>query len=424
MSIARQLLLSLFLVVVVGGGWLLYQRPAFVFGEPETVGDATRPAGPAGPGGGPGGAPGGGPGSASGGRPAGFGQTLVVTAPVGTDDSATEIRAIGTAAAARSVTIYPQVTAIVTAVSFTPGASVERGQVLLELDSADQQVALDRASIALEAARETLDRSERLEKTGNVTASVLSDARKAVQQAEVDVRMAELDLGKRTIRAPFDGVIGLTDVTAGDLVTSQTAIATVADMSSVTVAFDVPERVVGKITVGEPISATAAALPGATFTGAISAIDNRIDPATRTMRVEATLPNEAASLKPGMTVTTDLDVAGETRPAVPSLAIQWDRNGSFVWKLDGDAVTRVGVQIVARRSGVVTVAGDVVPGDEVVVEGVLRLREGTTVVRTGDGSGAAPPAEKPETPAPEAVSGSDAGPAATPRAAARAREQG
>jgi len=414
MSITRQFLLSLLLVILVGGGWLLYQRPAFVFGESEQAGDATRPAGPA--------AAGGGPGGASGARPGGFGQVLVVTTAVGTDDSATEVRAIGTAAAARSVTIYPQVAGIVTAIAFSPGASVAQGTVLVELDSADQQVALDRANVALDAARETLDRSERLEKTGNITASVLSDARKAVRQAEIDVRMAELDLAKRTLRAPFDGVIGLTDITVGDLVTSQTAIATVADMSSVTVAFDVPERVVGKIAVGEPVDAMAAALPGATFTGAISAIDNRIDPATRTMRVEATLPNEAADLKPGMTVTTDLNVPGETRPAVPSLAIQWDRNGSFVWKMGGDTVHRVGVQIVARRSGTVTVAGDLRPGDEVVVEGVLRLREGISVVRSGE-SGAAPEAA-PEESAPEAVSGSDAAPLAAPREAARAREAG
>lgn len=419
MSIARQLLLSVFLIALVAGGWILIQRPAFILGAPEETADATRPAGPAA-------SVGGGPGAGAGGRPGGPGQTLVVTAPVGTDDSATEVRAIGTATAARSVTLYPQVSGIVMALSFSPGAEVSAGQVLVELDDADQQVALDRANIALDAARETLDRSERLEKTGNVTASVLSDARKAMQQAEVDVRMAELDLAKRTIRAPFDGVIGLTDVTVGDFVTSQSAIATVADMSSVIVAFDVPERVVGSIAPGAEVTATAASIPGVTFTGTISAIDNRIDTATRMMRVEATLPNEAADLKPGMTVTTDLDVAGETRPAVPSLAIQWDRAGSFVWRLDGDKVVRTPVQIVARRSGTVTVAGALQPGDEVVVEGVLRLREGMTVTRAaGSAAPAATPAgASPEGETPEAVSGSDAAPVSVPRAAARAREAG
>ena len=260
MSIAKQVLLSLLLVALVGGGWLLYQRPDLVFGAGEQPADASAAAGPGRSPGGPGG------------RPGGFGQALVVTAPVESDDDGTEVRAIGTATAARSVTLYPQVAGIVTAVDFTPGAPVTAGRVLLELDSADQQVALDRATIALDAARETLDRAERLEKSGNVTASTLSDARKAVRQAEVDVRMAELDLAKRTIHAPFDGVIGLTDIAVGDLINSQTAIATVADMSSVTVAFDVPERVAGAVTVGEPVNATAAAIPGVTIAGRISAV--------------------------------------------------------------------------------------------------------------------------------------------------------
>jgi RND family efflux transporter MFP subunit len=417
MSIARQILLSLFLVVVVGGGWILYQRPAFVFGAVEESGESSRPAGSAA--GGPGG-PGGGQGNP---RPGGFGQTLVVTAPVGTDDSGTEVRSIGTAAAARSVTLFPQVSGIVASVDFTPGTEVTGGQVLLRLDSEDQQVALDRATIALDAARESLDRAERLEKTGNVTASALSDTRLAVQQAEIDVRMAELDLAKRTIRAPFDGVIGLTDVSVGDLISSQSAIATVADMSSVTVAFDIPERIVGQIAVGEDVTATAAALPGVTISGRVSAIDNRIDTATRTMRVEATLPNDSAALKPGMAITTDLSVEGETRPSVPSLAIQWDRDGSFVWKLDGETVHRTPVQIVSRRSGTVTIAGDIEPGDEVVVEGVLRLREGMTVVKVGDT--AAPevaPGAEPQGEEPGAVSGP--GPASAPRAAAKMREAG
>ncbi len=142
------------------------------------------------------------------------------------------------------------------------------------------------------------------------------------------------------------------------------------------------------------------------------------------MRVEATLPNDTADLKPGMAITTDLSVAGETRPSVPSLAIQWDRDGSFVWKLDGDKVNRVAVQIVSRRSGTVTVAGELAPGDEVVVEGVLRLRDGQTVVKA-DQNGApdsAEPAAEPVAAEPGPVSGS--GPAAVPRAAAKMREAG
>jgi RND family efflux transporter MFP subunit len=187
----------------------------------------------------------------------------------------------------------------------------------------------------------------------------------------------------------------------------------------------VPERVVGQIAVGQEVSATAAALPGVAIAGRISAIDNRIDPATRTMRVEATLPNDTADLKPGMAITTDLSVAGEVRPSVPSLAIQWDREGSFVWKFEEGKANRIAVQIVSRRSGTVTVAGDIEPGDEVVVEGVLRLRDGQEVVRANENGDPAAPKVEPTPPAPATtgpVSGSS-GPA-VPRAAATARRSG
>jgi RND family efflux transporter MFP subunit len=418
MSITKQILLSLLIIAVAGGGWLLYRERGALFGQ-ETA------AAPAEPGGGPakrlaaGGASPGGPGGS--GQAGAFGPTLVVTAPVEIDDSGTDIRAIGTAAAARAVTLYPQVTGLVEAITFTPGGRVTRGQVLVRLDSADQQVAVERAEIALDAARQAVERAERLEKSGNVTAVALSDARQAEQQAAIDLRSAELELAKRTIRAPFAGVIGLTDVSVGELVNSSKAIGTIADMASVTVAFDVPERVVGRIAVGQEVSATAASLPGMSIEGRISAIDNRIDPATRTMRVEATLPNDTDDLKPGMAITTGFSVPGEAHPSVPSLAIQWGREGSFVWKLDGEEVRRVPVQIVARRSGAVTVAGDLSEGDEVVVEGVLRLRDGQTVAKGDENGDPVPPKREPDAGAGPVSRDGDT---AVPAAAAAARRAG
>jgi len=289
--------------------------------------------------------------------------------------------------------IYPQVTGIVDDVAFTPGTPVDKDQVLVRLQDADQQVAVDLANIALDSAQQAVERAQRLSKSGNVTAVTLSDAKTAEQKAAIDLKSAQLDLAKRTIRAPFDGIIGLTDVSVGDLVTSSTAIATIADMSSVTVSFDVPERVAGQVAVGDEVNATAAAIPGVTITGKLSAIDNRIDPTTRTLKVQATLPNEAENIKPGMAINIAFSVAVTPRPAVPSLAIQWDRDGSFVWKADGDTVHRTAVQVVARRSGTVTVAGDLGKGDEVVVEGVLRLREGQKIAREGDGGETGPPAK-------------------------------
>ena len=315
-----------------------------------------------------------------------------MTAPVETDSVGTEVRAIGTAAAIRSVTVYPQVTGIVSEVAFTPGGTVAAGDVLLRLDASDQQVAVDRAEVALEAARQAVERAERLSKSGNVTAVALSDAETAEKQAEIDLRSAELELAKRTVRAPFAGTVGLSDLSSGAPVSSSKAIATIDDMSAVTVAFEVPVSVAGELAIGQAVGATSAALPGATLAGTVSALDSRIDAASRTLKVEARVPNERGLIKPGMAVTILLSIPGEARPSVPSLAIQWDRRGSFVWTVDGGKARRTPVQIIGRRSGVVTVAGDLGAGDQVVVEGVLRLRDGAAVAPTGEGAGAGPPA--------------------------------
>ncbi len=251
----------------------------------------------------------------------------MVAATVDTDNTSLEVHAIGTVAAARAVTLYPQVTGVVTEIDFAPGTKVEAGATLIKLDDGDQQVAVDRAKIAVDSAQAALDRAQQLAKSNNITSVALTDAQSAVQKAGIDLKSAQLDLAKRTVKAPFGGTIGLTDITVGDLVSSSKAIATLDDMSTVTVAFDVPERASGRIAVGQDVTATTEALAGQRFQGAISAVDSRVDPVARTLRVEATLPNDANVLKPGMALAIDMSFPGEDHPAVPSLAVQWDRRG-------------------------------------------------------------------------------------------------
>jgi RND family efflux transporter MFP subunit len=291
----------------------------------------------------------------------------------------------------------PELIGIVAEVAFEPGSNVREGQELVHLRDADEQVAVDRARIALEDAQQALERSERLAASNNITTVALSDARTAVRKAEIDSRSADLDLAKRSVMAPFDGTIGLSDITVGDLVNSSTPLASLDDMSTVTVAFDVPERASGRVAVGQDVTATTASIPDRTFTGTVSAVDSRVDPVARTLKVEAKLPNEASALKPGMAVNVELRFPGEENPLVPSLAVQWDRDGPYVWKVGADGkAARAEVRILGRRSGTAIVTGDLAPGDDVIVEGLQRVREGATVKRIGDdgdpqpGGGAAP----------------------------------
>ncbi len=387
MSVFRQIALSLVVILIAAAGWYAYDQGWF-----SASGSAPQPAAGSQRAGG-----GGSGGGRSGGGRGGFGgAVLVVTAPVTTDDTGIDVRAIGTVAAAQEVTLYPQDSGIVTEVAFTPGSKVAKRQTLVRLDDSDQQVALEKAKIAVDTAQSALDRAQQLAKSNNITTVALTDAQTAQKNAAIGLKAAQNDLAKRTITAPFAGIIGLTDIAVGDLISSSKAIATLDDMSKVTVSFDVPERASGLVAVGQPVTASTEAVAGQSFKGVISAVDNRVDPVARTLRVQATLPNDASALKPGMALTVAMSFPGQPHPAVPSLAVQWDRGGAYVWKVSSGSAHRVAVQILGRRSGAVVVSGDLAESDAVVVEGLQRIRDGSQVTEAdasaapaSDGKGAA-----------------------------------
>ncbi|MGQ7793314.1 efflux RND transporter periplasmic adaptor subunit [Faunimonas sp. B44] len=376
MSAWKQLALSLIILAAAAAGWYAWTNPEAV--EPirtalssVTPGEQSSPAGAPsaasqasaprrGPGG-PGGAP------------------PVVVAAAELDGGGEKVTALGSAKAGRSVTIVPEVTGIVQKVLFRPGEPVDEGEVLVELDRSTQEIAVERARIALEQAKSALSRAQQLAKSRNISEVALQDAEIAVRVAEIELRTAELEERKRTIRAPFGGVAGLSDVSVGDLVTTSSELATLDDLSRIVISFEVPERFSGRIGRGTAVSGTARALPGEVFGGAVTAVDSRIDPATRTLRMEAEIENRGGRIKPGMAVAIAIALEGEKRVAVPALSVQWDRQGSFVWRLAGEKVERVPVAILSRRSDTVVVKAEVEPEDLLVVEGVQRLRNGAEV---------------------------------------------
>jgi RND family efflux transporter MFP subunit len=225
-----------------------------------------------------------------------------------------------------------------------------------------------------------------------ITAVALSEAEVAAELAAIELRSAEVALQQHRIAAPISGTVGLTDISPGDLVSSSTEITTVEDVSTLKVAFEVPERFAGRIAPGQDIAVNAQGMPGANLSGRITAIDNRVDETTRTLKLEAELANKDQSLKPGMAVDVLLSFDAGEQLSVPTLSVQWDRRGSYVWKVVDGAAKRAEVTILRRRTGVVMVQGDVARGDRVVVEGIQRLREGATVAEVGAAGGEAPPA--------------------------------
>lgn len=312
------------------------------------------------------------------------GASRVVTAEVVEVAAGSRLTAIGTARAARSVTLHSEVGGIVRDVSFTPGDPVRAGDVLLRLDDREQRIAVAQAERNVETARNTAERYDQLSERQAIAAVQAEEARAELARAENELAAAELALERRTIVAPFDGVTGFAQVEVGDMIDSATPIASIDDRSTVTVEFNVPERFAAMIERGRQVTATTAAHGPERFDGRITAMDTRVDESSRTLRVRAGLPNEDDRLRPGMAFSVALEFDTPGRPAVPEVAVQWSRDGAYVWKVKEGTVARTPVTVIARTAEAVLIEGDIAPDDTVVAQGLEGLRDGAEITEIAD----------------------------------------
>jgi RND family efflux transporter MFP subunit len=303
----------------------------------------------------------------------------VVTATVQEEEAGSRLVAIGTTRAARSVTLHSQTSGLVAEIAFSAGDLVSEGDVLLRLDDSEEQLAVEQARLDLGAAEDTVARYERLTQSQSIPAVQAEEARTTLARARNQLAAAELALERRRIRAPFSGVMGFAEVDVGDMLGNTTPIATVDDRSTLTVEFSVPERFAAQIAREAAIDATTAAFGQEVFHGEIVATDSRIDPQSRTLRVRAALANEDDRLRPGMAFSVAIEFDTPGRPAVPKIAVQWDREGAYVWKVVDGQAARTPVRVVTRTASAVLVEGDIAPQDVVVAEGADRLREGASI---------------------------------------------
>ena len=321
-----------------------------------------------------------GPGSGPGGRFRGSNrQTNVVTTPVTLATINDTLNAIGEGTAIRSVTVSSPAGGNLAEVLVRPGQVVAAGDIIARLDSQAEQIDFDRAKLSADDAGATLARTEGLASSNVVAATAVTAAQLAAANADLELRNAEVALARRTITSPIAGTVGLIRVTPGNYVPAQTAVTTIDDTSAILVDFWVPERYAATIALDAPVAVSAVALPGRSFEGRVTAIDNRIDPASRTLQVQAEIPNDDHMLRAGMSFSVALDFPGEQYPTVNPLAILWSAEGSYVWKYDAGKATQVMAEIVQRNSDGVLVRGDLTVGDAIITEGILQLTEGAEV---------------------------------------------
>lgn len=318
------------------------------------------------------------------GGPGGGRVALVVTAPVVMTETADRVNAIGTAEAARTVAIFPRATGMVTEIAFTSGARVEAGATLVRLDDDSEKIAVEQAKVALGDADAKATRNERLAETRAISAAELDTARFELSKARLALQEAELNLSRRTIAAPFSGIVGLTSTEVGDMVSTTTEIVTLDDRSEIKVEFRVPEAFAARLAIDQTIEVATPSQPGTSFTGRITALGSRIESDSRTLVAQATVENPDDVLRPGMSFAVTVRFPGVQKTAVPAPSVQWDRDGAYVWAVEDGKAKRVGIAIAERNADLVLVSGDLAPGDPVVLEGIQSVRAGAPVRIAGE----------------------------------------
>ncbi|WP_296489787.1 efflux RND transporter periplasmic adaptor subunit, partial [Phenylobacterium sp.] len=303
---------------------------------------------------------------------------------------------LGVAKGRQSVTLSAATTQLVSRVLFSPGQTVSRGQVLVELKTTEQDAALAQARAREVQARRAYERWRTLGEQGYASVAAVDQYEAAWKSARADVGAAESRLGDRVIRAPFAGVVGLSDIAPGAIINPGAAIVTLDDLSAVRVDFQVPDRFLSAVREGQALTATVDAWPDARFSGRILRLDTRIDERTRALTARSEFASPDGRLKPGMMLRVGVSQGVRTALALPesAVAVQGEGASVFVVVQESGRMTVQQRPVVAglRQDGWVEILEGVTTGDRVVADGLNRIQSGQPVRPAGSPppGGAAP----------------------------------
>jgi len=299
------------------------------------------------------------------------------------------LHAVGSFVATQGITVSAQLDGTVAQIAFEPGALVDAGQLLLQQDTSIEQAQLESAEAGATLAALSLERAKGLRAQNTNAASDLDAATATARQANATVAAIRATIEKKIIRAPFAGQVGIRQVSLGQFLRSGAAIVSLQALKPIYFNFALPQQNAPQVTRGQRISVTVDAFPGEIFSGNVSALSPNVDEATRTLQIQATLPNSDGRLTPGMfgSVDVHLPVAGKV-VTVPLAAIVYNPYGDAVYVVEPanqnspkDLVVRQQfVQTGAKRGDQIAITKGLQTGAIVVTSGQLKLRNGSSVV--------------------------------------------
>lgn len=306
----------------------------------------------------------------------------VVVAPARIVDFVDPIEALGTTRADETVRITTNVSEKVREIHFDDGQMVAAGDILVVLNKAAEEAELRAAEAILRARRLSLDRSRRLESQQFSTTAQLEERQAAVQETEAQIESIKARIADRIIRAPFEGVVGLRNISVGALVEPGDVITTLDDLRVIKVDFSVPATHLSALRPGLAIVARTSAFGNRAFSGEVRGVDTQVDPVTRSVVARAVLPNPDGTLKPGLLVTVKLLKNPRRALVVPEEALIPRGRKTFVVVIDvagGNTAVNREVEIGARRPGEVEIIAGLSEGEKVVTHGTLTVRPGQQV---------------------------------------------
>jgi membrane fusion protein (multidrug efflux system) len=314
-----------------------------------------------------------------------------VTTIVAAEDTwPSTLTAIGTVAAVHGVTVSADLPGVVDRIAFESGQSVHEGDVLAVLDTRQERAQLAAADAQRDLARVSFDRMQ-----GLLNEKVISRAefdRATADQRQADARMGEITatIARKTIRAPFSGVLGIRHVNLGQYLSGGDPLVTLESLNPIYVNFGIPQQSASQMRQGRAVRVTTDGPSPIDVSGRVTALDSVVDEKTRNVQVQATFANAGGALRPGMFVQTEIVLgAGQTIVSLPASAISYAPYGDSVFvvsAIKGDngqtykGVRQQFVTVGGTRGDQVAVTSGVRPGDEVVTSGVFKLRNGAAVL--------------------------------------------
>lgn len=312
------------------------------------------------------------------------GAIAVKTAMVQSQLMSREVNAIGTGIANNSIQLIAPSSEFLVELNVNEGKKVAQGEVIARLNDVQQKARVAELEAVLSEQKRQLERLKNLATTQATAQSLLDE-----QQTRVNSTLAQLDTARKqlqdmTIRAPFAGHLGLRQVSRGAYINAGTVITTLDDMQQLRVEFRIAERYLAEVAVGMPITVTNIAYGNIPFKGTVSAIDTRLDPVTRSVTVHGIIENESLKLRPGMLLNVRLQLENREVVQVSEKALVPQQNRQYVFVVDADnRVTQKEVEIGQRIPGWVEVVSGLNVGDEIIVEGVQKVRTGVTISKVG-----------------------------------------